>query len=170
MRIFLKLAVVVLLCVSARAQTWFAASPQIVDGSSVTFTSTVTVRYGQGVSTCVATYLTCVSGKPSPAAWLPPVTISATAANPVTILVGTTWAASDPAPGVYKQLQIQETTAAQVVAVTSNGVKIAVSVPALPAPPPPSKLPPFVGKYTCAILFASDWTFNVDPTTCVVSK
>ena len=116
------------------AQTWYSPWPQIVDGSTVTFTSTVTVRYGQNVSTCVVTYLTCIAGKPSLASWLPPVTISASTASPVTIAVGTVWAKSDPAPGVYKQLQIQQTSTSQTIKVVSDTTTTTVTIPALPAP------------------------------------
>lgn len=112
---------------------WYSNTPQIVDGNSVTFTSTVTVRYGQNVSTCVSTYQTCVAGQPSPANWLAPVTIVATTANPVTITVGTTWAESDPNPGVYKQLEFQQlqSTNQTVTVADNNGVKTTVTIPAV---------------------------------------
>jgi hypothetical protein len=121
----------------AATPTWFSASPQqIVDGSSVTFTTPATVRYGQDASTCIATFLTCVNGQPSLAAWLPPVTITATAAAPVTIVVGTDWAGSDPNPGVRKQLQIGEAAASQTATVVNpSGVSSTVIVPALPPSP-----------------------------------
>jgi hypothetical protein len=121
----------------AFAQAWFSASPkQIVDGNTVTFTTNATVRYGQNASTCLATFQGCVSGQPSLAAWLPTVPITATAAAPVTITVGTVWAGSDPVPGVGKQLEILEAAAAQTVTVVDdNGVTSTVKVPAWPPPP-----------------------------------
>jgi hypothetical protein len=118
--------------------TWFFATPQIVDGSVVTFTSTATVRYGQDASTCLASFMSCVAGQPSPACWLPSVTITAT-----TIAVGTAWAGSDPCPGVMKQLEIQQVASVQTVKMVSNGVTSTVTVPALAgtAPPPPPPVP-----------------------------
>jgi hypothetical protein len=119
---------------------WFSATPQIVDGNAVTFVSPATVRYGQDASTCLASFMSCVAGQPSPACWLPSVAITTTA-TPVT--VGTAWAGSDPCPGVMKQFEIQETATVQAVTVTSNGVTSTVTVPALAGstPPPPPVVP-----------------------------
>lgn len=144
------------------AQTWFSPSPQIIDGNTVTFTSTATVRYGQNASTCVATYLTCVVGQPSPAAWLSSVTVAAG----VPIIVGTTWAKSDPIGGVYKQLQIARTATDQPITVVNNsGVKTTVIVPALPTPPAPITLP-YTGILSCTRITFSGLNFTIDPTSC----
>jgi hypothetical protein len=136
MKTFIHLAAFAALCLPALGQTpqtWFSPTPQITEGNTVTFTSPVTVRYGQNASTCVVTYLTCIAGKATLASWLPPVTIPATAASPVTITVGVAWSGSDPVPGVYKQLQIAETATMQAVTITNNsGGKITAIVPGLP--------------------------------------
>jgi len=156
----------------AYAQTWFSPTPQIVDGNMVVFTSTATVRYGQDASTCVVNYMTCVAGKPSPASWLPPVTITATAASPVTIVVGTAWAKSDPIGGVPKQLEIQQTSVAQTVKVTNNsGGTVTLTVPALPVvtppAPTPTPAPTVIAVWNCNLNQMSDGTFVSIAGSCV---
>jgi hypothetical protein len=155
-----------LLCFPALAQTWFSASPQITDGNTVTFTSTVTVRYGQNASTCMATFLTCIAGKPSSANWLPPVTIAATTANPVSIVVGTTWAGKDPNPGTYKQLQIGQLSTIQAIKVGG----VTVTVPAMPVVVPPVPIPAVptvIAKWNCDLNQMSDGTFTSVAGSCV---
>jgi hypothetical protein len=98
-------------------------------------------------------------GQPSPAAWLPPVTITATTLKPVTITIGTVWAGSDPNPGVRKQLQFMQAATSQPMVVASNGVKIPMIVPALP--------PTAVAKWNCDLNQMSDGTFSSIAGSCV---
>lgn len=132
MKIFLLFLSTLAVTFPAYGQTWYSPTPQIIEGNTVTFTSPVTVRYGQNISTCAATYLTCVIGAASPAGWTAPIAINATTATPITIVVGVGWANSDPVPGVYKQIQIAQTSTTQAVAITNNsGGKITATIPAI---------------------------------------
>jgi hypothetical protein len=123
-------------------QTWYlpsSADGGVQEGNTVTFTSTVTVRYGQLASKCAAVYGTCAHvGDDTVEAWSAPVTIVGTAEAPVTITVNSDYFGGDPVPGVYKTIQIAETTAPQMLTAGSS----TFTVPALAPPPAPPILPP----------------------------
>lgn len=88
---------------------------------------------------------------------------------------------ADPDPTKPEVFRIKQTAVQQTIYLTDRSVtpskNIPVVIPALdvvappPPPPPPPTPAPFLGRYTCVVNFASDWTFSVDPKTCIaVSK
>jgi hypothetical protein len=107
-----------------------------LEGSVVTATGPITLRFGQIASTCVIQMSSgpCNSGagSPSPEAWTDPQTFTpAPGSTTVTVIVGAAaFNNVDPLPGVYKTVEIQEQSTAQ--SITINGQP--VTVPALSAP------------------------------------
>jgi Abnormal spindle-like microcephaly-assoc'd, ASPM-SPD-2-Hydin len=103
------------------------------EGSAVTASAPITLRYGQVASTCAYTgdpgpcYGLPV-GSPSPEAWTAPITFSPPAgSSTVTVTVSTATFGEDPLPGVAKTAQIEEESSTQTI--TVNGQT--VTVPAL---------------------------------------
>jgi hypothetical protein len=121
------------------APVWFKVA---AGGDAVAASKGMTLRYGMGVSTYAIATGGHAAGDASAAAWSSPVTLSADA----TISDDDTFFAGDPAYGVYKEVDVQQTAVSQVVWVTPAGSTKAVPVvvPALPGTvsmPAPGGLP-----------------------------
>jgi hypothetical protein len=105
--------------------SWYTLNA--VEGSALTSSSTITLRYGQVASKCASTAVTsgvCMTGAvgtPTPEAW----TAAKTFTAPVNITVGTAaFNNVDPMPGVYKTVQIQQTKTSQTVAINGKSVTV----------------------------------------------
>ena len=111
--------------------TWFTLN--VNDGSTITATGPITLRYGQVASTCAVDMSTgpCAGvnpGAPSPAAWTNPITFTpAPGAPTVTIVVGAAAFGGDPLPGVYKTVQVLEQATAQNITVNGQSVTVPAS-------------------------------------------
>ncbi|RZU39976.1 choice-of-anchor D domain-containing protein [Edaphobacter modestus] len=120
---------------------WFTLNAP--EGSVITASSTITLRFGQVASTCAAVMgsgpCSGVSvGTPSPEVWTSPKTFTPTSGSATVnvVVTATSFGGVDPIPGVYKTVQIQEQTNSQTI--TINGQS--VTVPGLSSSPssPPS--------------------------------
>jgi len=108
---------------------WFTLNAP--EGSVITASSSITLRFGQVASTCAAVMSSgpCSGvsvGAPSPEAWTSPKTFTpASGSASVSVVVNTaTFGGVDPLPGVYKTVRIQEKTTAQTI--TANGQSVTV--------------------------------------------
>jgi hypothetical protein len=132
------IVILFLVCtLSGRCQTgsgapvWFTLNAP--EGSTVTATGSVTLRFGQVASTCAVIMGTgpCSGvsvGAPSPEAWTATKTFSSASGGTVSVMVAAgSFDNVDPIPGVYKTVQVQEEATAQNI--TVNGQP--VTVPAL---------------------------------------
>ncbi|HEY6377486.1 MAG TPA: choice-of-anchor D domain-containing protein [Edaphobacter sp.] len=99
------------------------------EGSVITATGPITLRYGQVASTCANGPCSGVpSGSPSPEAWSAPQTFTpAPGSTTVSIIVSSSTFNGDPLPGVYKTVEIQEQSTVQNIAINGQPV----TVPAL---------------------------------------
>lgn len=126
---------------AALAQTaspvWFKVS---AGGDTLTVTKGTTLRYGMAASTyafdCTEPKLCGAhkAGEASASAWSPAVSTQADGA----FVAGDAFFGGDPIYDVYKEVDVQETAAAQVITVTpANGsAAYTVTVPALTPPAP----------------------------------
>src|SRR5215468_471309 len=110
---------------------WFTLNAP--EGSVITASAPITLRYGQVASTCTYTlnpgpcYGVAV-GSPSPEAWTSPQTFSPPSGSSTVSVTISNDTFGDPLPGVYKTAQIQEKNSPQTI--TVNGQT--VTVPAIP--------------------------------------
>jgi Abnormal spindle-like microcephaly-assoc'd, ASPM-SPD-2-Hydin len=120
---------------AASSSAWYSLNA--AEGSVITATGPITLRFGQVASTCAIETSSgpCSGvppGSPTPEAWTAPQTFTpAPGSTTVTVVVSiATFNNVDPLPGVYKTVQIEEQATAQNI--TVNGQ--AVTVPALSSP------------------------------------
>jgi hypothetical protein len=122
---FLVLIVMVVISTTVHAQTWFKVTSEI--GPTASSSNTLTLpkgtiyRFGIGTTYCDTVTLTA-------ATTFSPVYFNSFPCTVKGVKV------ADPAPNITKEVDVQETAAAQVVSLNGGNVM----VPALPAPPPPA--------------------------------
>jgi hypothetical protein len=109
--------------------TWFTLNAP--EGSTVTASGSITLRFGQVASTCAVVAVSsgpCYGaspGAPTPEAWTTPQTFSPSGSSTVSVTVGAAaFGGIDPLPGVYKTVQIQEQASPQTIAVNGQSVTV----------------------------------------------
>src|SRR5215469_13459900 len=121
---------------SGSSGSWYTLN--VKDGGTVSATASITLRYGQVASTCVVQTssgpCTAGAGAPSQEAWTNAKTFTPSGSSTVSITVGpAAFGGVDPLPGVYKTVQIQQTSSAQTI--TVNGQSVTVPATGSSAPP-----------------------------------
>ncbi len=148
----MKILLPILLATSLHAQTWYAVTTVDQQSPKVTVTMPGGTTYRIGSTTNDV--------------WSVPITLTKTTAV-VNYADGKPGHPPDPDPGFPKIMQVTVTPAVQSIVITDGRVNpstvTTVNVPALGTPP-------FVGPYTCTVQFTPNWTFSIDPNTCVVKK
>ena len=108
------LLVIAALCLSAHAQTWIKVA---TEANTLTISAPVTVRYGTSTGT-TSTGVNCASG-----CWAVVNLTSATNLN-LSDTNGGVFGVADPAPGLVKELDVQQGPAALTVTVSGKAVKV----------------------------------------------
>jgi hypothetical protein len=117
---------------------WFTLNAP--EGSVITASAPITLRYGQVASTCAYNLAPglCYGvplGTPTPETWTSPQTFSPpSGSSTVSVTVNNNTFGEDPLPGVYKTVEIQEASTTQTI--TLNGQSVTV---------------PAVGSSTCQL-------------------
>ncbi len=109
--------------------SWFTLNAP--EGSVITASGSISLRYGQAASTCATGAVSsgpcqgASPGTPTPEAWTSPQTFSPSGSSTVSVLVGTsTFNNVDPLPGVYKTVQIQQKTTDQTIIVNGQSITV----------------------------------------------
>ena len=106
---------------------WFTLDAP--EGSVITASAPITLRYGQVASTCAYTLYSgpCYGvavGSPSPEAWTSPQTFSPSSGSSTVSVTVSNDTFGDPLPGVYKTVQIQEQDTSQTITVNGQTVTV----------------------------------------------
>jgi hypothetical protein len=109
------------------SSVWFTLNAP--EGSVITASGPITLRYGQLVSTCAVTltYGPCNGvpvGTPTPETWISPQTFSPSGSSSISFIVSNDTFGIDPLPGVYKTVQIQEQATAQTITINGQSVTV----------------------------------------------
>ena len=112
------------------SSVWFTLNAP--EGTVITASAPITLRYGQVASTCAATLTYGSScngvpiGTPTTENWTSPKTFSPSGSSTVSVLINN-GTFSDPLPGVYKTVQIQEQASPQTITVNGQNVTVPAS-------------------------------------------
>ena len=101
--------------------------------------------------------------------WLAPATSTATSPKFPFSAYYTSFA-SDPAPGVLKEFDVQKQAKAFVVSYSLNGVTTNLTIPALPAPPPPPVTTTYLVTCTGTGTVASSTTNGITTSSMTISN
>jgi hypothetical protein len=148
-------AALALLTLPACAQTWVKIAAENTN-TYVTLPAGTQYRFGTPLTTSTAGCGTL--------GWL-----TGTATSVTTLSAYYTSFACDPAPGVVKELDVLQTSAAQTIVVVNNGTLSSVTIPALAvATQSASTKPTITGTFSCVGNLLSDGTYV--STSCTTQK